>query len=233
MLGFYAGDICSFVKDNATNLTEKTFVALRRGSPVTDDTVIDDKEKNDNNLFTDKRKEKMAKHEDFHSFINKFNIEGNYAFGTVVTDIEKLLKMIKTEGEKPAGIPDKITDLKRKLHKMQDFGQEEILAEIACGAGPNSLNATFGATIQHALKLLKEAKGVDPEIDQIISETESILDINKIQKRFQGFYAECPEEKRDDLDIAFALFPPSQWRHVEQLVKRWREESTGENTKPA
>ncbi len=42
----------------------------------------------------------------------------------------------------------------------------------------------------------------------------------KIIKLYQKIKEKAPE-KLKDLDIAFILFPPSKFRHIESLVERW------------
>ena len=61
-------------------------------------------------------------------------------------------------------------------------------------------------------------------VDTILKEAMGKVHIdtirNEITKMYQTVKAYAPD-KLEDLDIAFALFPISQMKHIKKLVRKW------------
>ncbi len=171
----------------------------------------------------------ILKHEDFHAFADAFSIlKGDSSTSSSVVSSIKGLGRLKVFAAPEVMYNQRRDNILRTLSKLVD-GNDELQAEIA-SVPRNSWdhlqipNHTFRGYIKSQLAALKEAKGIDPEIDQAIELISETMNAGKIREKIQEFYKKVKEEspdKLDDLDIALALFRPSQYDHVENLVNRW------------
>ena len=119
-------------------------------------------------------------------------------------------------------------DLRKSIRLFQDFGHEELLAEIASEPWDRIPSSTFATRMADAEEKIRLLKGKDPDIDRIIDENLSYLDFSHFRERFQLAYKMMQEkapERLNDFGVACAMFPPSQFRHIERLVDRWEKQS--------
>ena len=167
-------------------------------------------------------------HEDFHSFFNGFSESGNaFSFATLNDIVDRIIG-VKERKAHAIFIKIHLQDLRKSIRLFQDFGHEELLAEIASEPWDRIPSSTFATRMADAEEKIRLLKGKDPDIDRIIDENLSYLDFSHFRERFQGAYKILQEkapERLNDFGVACAMFPPSQFRHIERLVERWAEQS--------
>lgn len=165
-----------------------------------------------------------AKHEDFHAFFQGFaEKQGFFSVQRINRQADQLLRLKEIQAPK-AVIDHELQIFARRARTFQDYGHEELLAELASAPHEVIPNSTYAAEMGKTEALLHGLKGRDPDLDRIIDQEIKNLDVSRIRERFQRLYETVREkapERLLDLDIALAIFPPSKMRHVERLVERW------------
>lgn len=170
-----------------------------------------------------------VQHENFHAFIEGFGL-GDKVYFSAEPLMELAEKIIETD-DNPASRLLKEIDLKRLktlLSKFKDFGHEELIAEIASSPRSGVPKSSFAKKqlelTEAIIKYIFLLGGVNPELDEILADGLKKLDFTRDRKFIQKMYREVEArapDKMEDFDMAFALFPPSDWRNIERLVKRW------------
>lgn len=193
------------------------------------------------------------KHEDFHSFMDGFDIkEGNInkAIRTSIVDLSAMMqyrrrlihKIFKT-----LRIPyyrefiadeerKEWKDIRRNMQVVMDSGHEELLAELASAPDITRALGMRGSFVNRRQQDTNTIKTVvnnlnenipglvhHPYITQTLESLDPNLNNQFIIELYEQVEANAPE-RVEDLDMAFALFPPSQWRHIKGLVARWTSE---------
>jgi len=175
-------------------------------------------------------------HENFHSFIDCFSISQKYGnlkvikrvVNSKIINIKNFLDM----GYEPfLSLEKKL--LTKRLETFMDLFNEELMAEIVSGEheyrDESFLKHTFFSICKEFCDWLEQIRKEEelekyPEIDAIIKNAISYIDPQKNREKIIKLYQKIEEkapEKLKDLDIAFILFPPSKFRHIESLVERW------------
>lgn len=164
-----------------------------------------------------------AKHEDFHGFLDSFKVlRGETIIGEEAAD--RIYNHVQASMGRVQ--ENYVMSL---LNNIVDTAHEELLAEIFSTPRDSNLHAeipstSFASHITKSKSLFERLRGLDPKIDQIIDNEYDKLNLEKWREQIQGLYRRvserCPD-KLDDLDIAFALFPPTKMDMIEKLVDRW------------
>jgi hypothetical protein len=166
--------------------------------------------------------QEIVDHEDFHSFFTGFRLAPNLhyiAFGGGIRD--------KVDEYKLCEDPERRKELARSINGLLDnivnVNWEEFLADIASLEGrKNVTSGHLEISLTGQLKYLRSFLGKHLEVDAMVRHHISIL--SGVVPTTNGLYLQVKEqipERAEDLDMAFAIFPPSQIRHVKQLVDMW------------
>lgn len=164
-------------------------------------------------------------HEDFHSFMECFPVDetsSDYLWGLVGLRLDQL-QNAKLQGDQVT-IQDKIRAAKSAITRFVDIDHEELLASLASVNDRWNIGYFFGALQLEKARDLKTIEGLDPAVDSIIKNLRWVLDGNQLKNTLNGWYQEVGRkapERMTDLDIALALFSPSQFKNVGRLVERW------------
>lgn len=166
-------------------------------------------------------------HEDFHSFIECFLVSS-----VLPTDILENLKrgIVRLKSSRRRGKEALVKKHARYCEEQivdfvdEDLCREEYLAEL--GSSPLRNGPRSSAEIMTTGKfiLLQRLVGEDEIIDRHISSALEFLDTRRMSENVSRLYRKVRKqapEKTMDLDVSFALFPPSQIRHIEKLVRKW------------
>lgn len=178
-----------------------------------------------------------SRHEDFHAFAEGFlpeNIKSNPVYRQMKMSLERL-NTIKSEGGPSFVLNKERTLLRSKIDSLVDTDRDELLAEFASIEDRNERpSSTFVSLIAQKRSFLSKFRGADPETDEKIDKALKILDVQVLREKIKALYKQVEEkapERKESLDAAFVLFPISQIRHVEGLVKRWV--NAGNNQTPS
>jgi hypothetical protein len=175
-------------------------------------------------------------HENFHSFIDCFSISQKYGnikvIKRVVNSKIRNIKIFLDMGYEPLFSLEKKL-LTKRLETFMNLFHEELMAEIVAGEheyrDESFLKHTFFSICREFCDWLEQIRKKEelekyPEIDAIIKDAISYIEPQKNREKIIKLYQKIQEkapEKLKDLDIAFILFPPSKFRHIESLVERW------------
>lgn len=178
--------------------------------------------------------QRTIRHEDFHSFLDGFPLlsresgrNGLYDFWQ--TQVESSIDRLKVYEliNHEEGFYGYLMHLHFLFSEIIDYDYEEFLAEMAEGserAIPKQSYATIYRKKKHGL--LESQRGKHPEVDKLIIKTENFLNPTLLRLRIDGLLQRATRiEREEDLEMAFALFPLSQIRHIENLLRRWEAQS--------
>jgi len=173
----------------------------------------------DKNLIT-------AAHEEAHAFIEGFR--NLYSLTTLGKSERFLTHDIRSEIRAYQSNLRSTEEVKltRRMKQLSRLSSEELLAELFSDIDRTQIPISTFKNIQNRTKIAIEKMFIsnDSKVDQIIRDNHSRINFELIKQKIRDCYAKielnCPE-KRIDLDIAFALFPPSKIFRVENLVDRW------------
>lgn len=178
----------------------------------------------------------IHRHEDFHSFAEGYaSLEGKLLLQLrAAVDIDKLKKQCRSKSPKQRSEIPKT--MQRAIHSSINSNHEELTAEFAAGSNRDNIPSyTFANRVEKLQGILDQTLLTirdTQERERIQSKLNRVIDPymgENLRKRIDGLYRKIKEsapEKREDLDIVFALFPPTKIRHIENLVERWCQKAT-------
>lgn len=179
--------------------------------------------------------EEISAHEDFHSFTEGFD-PGYQKDADLAQRLEKRFERLKRLKELDA--PEIILQEERQLVKnsLWDYTDNhhlELLAEMASRPfWEDRPRETAAVQSFEKAEKLKSLKGVDQNVDGVISLALKFLNMKRLANTLKGWRQklklemEAPE-RIEDLEIALALFPPSKIHHIEKLVRHWTAKTDG------
>lgn len=188
--------------------------------------------------------QRTFEHEDLHSLVEEFG----YTYRSLRPIIDELKARVeRLKNAKEVNDSDDARNILRSvgrgINHLLYQGYDELLAELASTTPREAVpQFTWSLVLDEKKEILEKLTGEDDQVDLLMSQARKHVDRITIRQRIFRVYTLVEQRmphRRQELEVAFALFPPEKMYEIEKLVAYWlsienarkKEEKTSEKKK--